>query len=86
MDVVLSIFEFINTFIDAINIIISAIQYGFNLIITVFTAFHSIWTFIQNSISLLYQFSTVVPLWLWVIALSWISFRLVLFVKNIGGD
>lgn len=86
METIVGIFTFIATFIEAINIIISAIQFIFNLIITIFTSFFSIWNWITSSIHLIYNFSQIVPAWLWVIPLAWISYRLVVFIKTVGGD
>ena len=86
MDVIVQVVTFLGTFIQATNIIISAIQYIFDLIITVFTSFFSIWNWLSSSMRLIYQFSQIVPAWLWVIPLAWISYRLVVFVKTVGGD
>ena len=61
MDVIVQIVTFLGTFIQAINIIISAIQYIFDLIITVFTSFFSIWNWLSSSMRLIYQFSQIVP-------------------------
>lgn len=86
MEILVEIVTFIATFVDAINIIISAIQFIFDLIITIFTSFFSIWNWITSTIHVLYNFSQIVPAWLWVIPLAWISYRLIVFVKTVGGD
>lgn len=86
MDVIIEIVTFVATFIEAINIIISAIQFIFDLLITIFTNFFSIWNWITSTIYALYNFSQVVPAWLWAFPLAWISFRLIIFVKSLGGD
>lgn len=85
MTPIIGIFTFIGTFIEAINIIISAIQFVFDLLITIFTSFFSIWNFISGTIHVIYSFSQFVPAWLWVFPLAWISYRLIVFVKTIGG-
>lgn len=86
METIIAIIEFVNTFIEAINIILSAIQWFFTALITIIGAFYTIWSFITGGLDLLYQFATMVPVWLWAIPLAWISYRLIVFVKSFGGD
>lgn len=82
----MGIVDIITTMIDGINLFVTAIQYIFDLITTIFTNFFSVWNFITNGLSMIYVYSQFVPVWLWEIALAWISFRIVIFVKNLGGD
>lgn len=75
------IIEFGNTFVEAV-------QYIFSLLSVIITGLWNIWNFITSAIQLVYSWSTLMPSWLWAFPLAFVSFRLVVFVKNfvLGGD
>lgn len=75
------IVEFGNTFVEAV-------QWFFTVASVIITALWSIWQFITTALQLVYSWSTLIPSWLWAFPLSYISFRLVVFIKNfvVGGD
>lgn len=75
------IIEFGNTFVEAV-------QYIFNLLTLIITSLWAIWNFITSAIQIVYSWSNIVPMWLWSFPLAYISYRMVVFVKNfvIGGD
>lgn len=75
------IIEFGNTFVEAV-------QYIFTLLTVIITSLWSIWDFVTSALQLVYSWSTIVPSWLWAFPLSYVSFRLVVFIKNfvVGGD
>lgn len=77
---------FFAEYVIAVNEFISAIQWVFNTIIIIMTAFQGIWAFITTVLPRLYDLSSIVPMWLWTFPLALISWRLIVFVKSAGGD
>lgn len=82
----MGIFDIIDYMVQGINLFVSAIQWFFNQIITVFTGFYTIWQWITSALHFIYGFAQYVPAWLWVFALAFISWRLFVFVKSVGGE
>ena len=73
-------------FVKAANEIIKAINYIFQVITLIIHMFQGIKSFIDNVLPRIYEMSQTVPPWLWVIPLGVISWRLVMFCKNLGGS
>lgn len=82
----MGIFDVVNYLVEAANLFVSAIQWAFNQIIIVFAGFYTIFNFITSAIHFIYGFAQYVPSWLWVFALAFISWRLFVFVKSVGGE
>lgn len=82
----MELLDIINTIIDAVAVFVVAIQWAFDFLANIITSFYTVWNFVTSALSFVYSFSSLVPSWLWSFPLAYISFRLVVFVKNIGGD
>lgn len=77
---------FLVEFVTAANEFIKAINYIFQIITLIINMFQGIKSFIDNVLPRIYELSQTVPSWLWVIPLGFISWRLVMFCKNLGGN
>ena len=86
METVFELLDFAYTFVIAMNEFVEAIQYFFNQIITILNAFYGVYQFITSVLPRLYSLSNVVPMWLFAFPLAFISWRLIIFIKNAGGD
>ena len=73
-------------FVYAMNEFIQAINYIFQVLTLFINAFNGIKHFVENVLPRIYELSQCVPAWLWVFPLGLISWRLVLFCKNLGGE
>lgn len=86
METVFQLIDMAVTFVTAVNEFIAAIQYIFDQITTVLHAFYAVFQFVQQILPKIYSLSNVVPMWLFAFPLAFISWRIIIFIKNAGGD
>lgn len=82
----MELLTFLSEFVVAMNQFISAINYVFQILTLIINMIMGIKTFIDSVLPRIYELSHFVPAWLWVFPLGLISWRLVLFCKNLGGE